>query len=206
MHVEGAAMSRDTDHRFAAFVDRESTELLRAAWYLTGTQEEARDLVQEALVRVFPRWDRLRAGEELGYVRRTMVNLQRDEWRRRSRARVLPWHRAAGMGGGQPAPDPAAVVTERSTLAAQLQQLPARQREVLVLRHACDLSEQQVADQLGISVGAVKSAASRGAARLRELSSPGPTAADRAHPVPHERGRHSTGTQHETDEQREAAR
>jgi RNA polymerase sigma factor (sigma-70 family) len=52
-------------------------------------------------------------------------------------------------------------------MAAALQQLPARQRAVIVLRHACDLSERQVAEELGISVGAVKSAASRGLAKLR---------------------------------------
>ena len=47
--------------------------------------------------------------------------------------------------------------------------LPQRQREVLALRYYLDLSEAEIADTLGISRGAVKSHASRGAAALREL-------------------------------------
>lgn len=178
-------MSAESDERFAAFVDRESPELLRVAWYLTADAEAARDLVQDVLVRAYPRWSRLRRGEELGYLRRAMVNLQRDGWRRRARARALAWHRASGIGGGDvPAPDPATRAVERAALAQQLQQLPPRQREVVVLRHACDLSEQEVAAELGISVGTVKSAASRGIARLRELA--GAEHEDDQHPDPGE--------------------
>lgn len=161
-------MSNEADERFAAFVDRESAELLRVGWYLTSDPDGAHDLVQEALTRVYPRWVRLRPGEEFGYVRRAMVNLQRDAARRRGRAAVLPWHRTSGVAGGRPAPDPAGQVAERGALVAALQLLPVRQRAVIVLRYACDLSEQEVADELGISVGGVKSAASRGLARLRE--------------------------------------
>jgi RNA polymerase sigma factor (sigma-70 family) len=50
-----------------------------------------------------------------------------------------------------------------------LRELPERQREVLVLRYYLDLTEARIAETLGISRGAVKSHASRGAARLREL-------------------------------------
>lgn len=163
-------MSADTDERFVAFVDRESPELLRVAWYLTGDREDAHDLLQEALVRVYPRWGRLRRGQEVGYVRRTMLNLRRDAWRRRSLDRSIPWHRTTGVAGGEPAADPAREVTGRRTVVHLLRELPPRQRAVLVLRHVCDLSEQQVAAELGISVGSVKSAASRGLARVRELA------------------------------------
>lgn len=163
-------MSEDADERFVAFVDRESPELLRIAWYLTGDREDAHDLLQEALVRVYPRWGRLRHGQEAGYVRRTMVNLRRDAWRRRSLDRSLPWHRTTGVTGGEPAPDPAGEVAGRRTVVDLLHELPPRQRAVLVLRHVCDLSEQQVAAELGISVGTVKSTASRGLARVRELA------------------------------------
>ncbi|WP_299521193.1 SigE family RNA polymerase sigma factor [uncultured Serinicoccus sp.] len=160
-------MSRDADERFAAFVDRESGELLRVAWYLTSGAEDARDLVQEALTRVYGRWATLQPGQEIGYVRRTMVNLQRDQARRRGRAALLPWHKTLGVGAGPPVPDHADHVVGRGAMAAALQHLPVRQRAVIVLRHACDLSERQVAQELGISVGAVKSAGSRGLAALR---------------------------------------
>ncbi len=167
-HRRGGSVSNEADERFAAFLDREGAELLRIGWFLTSDPDEARDLVQEALTRVYRRWGNLRPGEEVGYVRRTMVNLQRDAARRRGRAAVLPWHRTSGVAGGRPVPDHAGQVAERGAMVAALQQLPPRQRAVIVLRHACDLSEQQVADELGISVGAVKSAASRGLARLRQ--------------------------------------
>lgn len=166
-------MSSDADARFAVFVDRESAALLRFGWYLTSDPELARDLVQEALTRVYPRWAALHRGEEVAYVRRTMVNLSRDAARRRGRAALLPWHRTSGVAGGQALPDPAQQVTERGAVVAALQQLPTRQRAVVVLRHVCDLSEEQVARELRISVGAVKSAASRGRTRLRELLTDG---------------------------------
>lgn len=160
-------MNREADERFAAFVDRESGELLCVGWYLTSDVDDARDLVQEALTRVYGRWGNLRSGEEIGYVRRTMVNLQRDAARRRGRAAVLPWHRTSGIGAGPAVPDHATHVAERGAMVAALQRLPPRQRAVIVLRYACDLSERQVAEELGISVGAVKSASSRGLAKLR---------------------------------------
>jgi DNA-directed RNA polymerase specialized sigma24 family protein len=55
----------------------------------------------------------------------------------------------------------------REEVIAALRELPARQREVIVLRYYADLSEAQIADAMGISVGAVKSHASRGLAALR---------------------------------------
>lgn len=158
----------ESDEQFVAFVDRESAELLRVAWYLTGNREDAHDLLQEALVRVYQRWGRLRSGQEAGYVRRTMLNLRRDTWRRGSLHRVVPWHRTLGVTGGNPGGDPAGEVAGHRTVVDLLRELPPRQRAVLVLRHVCDLSERQVAEELGISVGSVKSATSRGLARVRD--------------------------------------
>jgi RNA polymerase sigma factor (sigma-70 family) len=63
-------------------------------------------------------------------------------------------------------------VAERDFLIRALAGLPPRQRTVLVLRYYNDLSEAEVADVLGCSVGTVKSQASRGLARLREAAPP----------------------------------
>jgi RNA polymerase sigma factor (sigma-70 family) len=65
--------------------------------------------------------------------------------------------------------DPAEAGVRRDAVLGALQQLPERQREVLVLRYYVDLDEAGIADALGISRGAVKSHASRGAATLRTL-------------------------------------
>jgi RNA polymerase sigma factor (sigma-70 family) len=64
------------------------------------------------------------------------------------------------------------VVAERDFLIRALAGLPPRQRTVLVLRYYNDLSEAEIADVLGCSVGTVKSQASRGLARLREVAVP----------------------------------
>jgi RNA polymerase sigma factor (sigma-70 family) len=74
-------------------------------------------------------------------------------------------------------PVPDAAGADESTITAErrtqvldaLRELPDRQREVIVLRYYLDLSEAQIAETLGISRGAVKSHASRGAASLRQV-------------------------------------
>lgn len=58
----------------------------------------------------------------------------------------------------------------RDEVVRMLSSLPERQRKVVVLRYYVDLSEQQVADMMGISVGTVKSSAARGLAALRSLA------------------------------------
>ena len=68
------------------------------------------------------------------------------------------------------------MVAERDYLMRALAALPRRQRTVLVLRYLNDLSELEIADALGCSVGTVKSQASRGLARLRESAGPGAAA------------------------------
>jgi hypothetical protein len=95
--------------------------------------------------------------------------------------RCTTWPRTAGGGGGGGAglrrlrggaasgPAETELVDLRDALVRLMLKLPARQRTVLVLRYWEGLTEAEVAGQLGCSVGNVKSAASRGMARLREL-------------------------------------
>jgi RNA polymerase sigma factor (sigma-70 family) len=93
-----------------------------------------------------------------------------------NRARSVRRHRAVEARHAPiPVPD-AAGADEHAMAAARrdevldaLRELPERQREVIVLRYYLDLSEAQIAETLGISRGAVKSHASRGAASLRHL-------------------------------------
>jgi RNA polymerase sigma factor (sigma-70 family) len=85
--------------------------------------------------------------------------------RRHAEREGLPAHAA---GADHTAYD----VERRGTVLDALRGLPRRQREVLVLRYYLDLSEAEIADVLGISRGAVKSHASRGAAALRAVLGP----------------------------------
>jgi RNA polymerase sigma-70 factor (sigma-E family) len=142
------------------FVQARYTELLRTAFLLTGSTHEAEDLVQSALLRMMRRWDRI--DDPLPYARRTIANLYVNSLRRRTRELVTAL-----------LPEPAARETpdriaERSALWPALRALPARMRTVIVLRYWLDMSEAETAQVLGCSIGTVKSAASRGLARLRE--------------------------------------
>jgi RNA polymerase sigma-70 factor (sigma-E family) len=150
---------------FARFVEGRRRALLRTAWLLTGDWALAEDLVQTALARSWPRWERIRrGGDPEFYVRRVMVNT----WASWSRRRWRGERPSGTVPDGQAPGDMAAEVAVRVAVRAALGSLTARQRAVLVLRVFDDLSEVQVAQVLGCAVGTVKSTMARAVARLRE--------------------------------------
>ena len=150
-------MRRTHEQEFAEFFDVASPRLLSAAWFLTGEQQAAEDLVQEALARTYARWAKVRGGQPLAFARRVMVNLHTDTWRKRRRE-VL----------SDELPETATSVDPRTVdLVRALRQLSPRERECVVLRHYLDLSERQTAEVLGISVGSVKSYTMHGLRGLR---------------------------------------
>ena len=150
---------------FAQFVEARQRALQRTAWLLTGDWAAAEDLVQTALVRSWPRWERInRRDDPEIYVRRAMVNTWAS-WRRRRwwgerPSEAVPEVQAAG--------DVAAEAAVRVTVQGALRSLTARQQTVLVLRVFDDLSEAQVAQVLDCAVGTVKSTLAHAVARLRE--------------------------------------
>jgi RNA polymerase sigma-70 factor (sigma-E family) len=155
---------RDDD--FAAFAAVARAPLARTAWLLTGSVSESEDLVQDALVRTYLAWNRARPDDALAYARRVLVNRHIERWRRRRRE-IAAWTR---HGVDPEATSVASDATDdRDVVVRLLQHLTPRERAIVVLRHYADLSEQQVARELGISVGTVKSTASRAFARLRSL-------------------------------------
>ncbi|MEU6206326.1 SigE family RNA polymerase sigma factor [Micromonospora musae] len=138
--------------------------LLATAVLLTGSRVAGEDLVQAALERLMRNWNRVH-GDREGYLRRTLYHLAVDRWRlRRRRPEVLTVVEPPSQGDGTDA------LHLRQALVQALAGLPPRQRAVLVLRYWEQLSEVEAADLLGCSVGTVKSSASRGLARLRELT------------------------------------
>ena len=147
-----------------AVVAERGSALLGTAVLLAGSRVAGEDLLQAALERLVRHWGRVR-GDKEGYLRRTLYHLAVDQWRlRRRRPEVLADVEPPGQ------PDGADAVHLRHVLVQALATLPARQRAVLVLRYWEQLSEAEAADVLGCSVGTVKSTASRGLARLRELT------------------------------------
>ena len=154
-------MTTVTDEAFTDFVRTASPALTRTAWLLTGDTHVAADLVQAALVKTLLAWRRVPADGRLAYTRRIVVNENIDRWRRRRREVTLD---------DLDRPDPSSfedAVADRDRVVRMLATLPERQRRVVVLRYYEDLSEPQVAEALGMTVGAVKAATHRAMQSLR---------------------------------------
>jgi RNA polymerase sigma-70 factor (sigma-E family) len=150
---------------FAQFVESRQRALQRTAWLLTGDWALAEDLVQTALARSWPRWERIRRRDDPEiYVRRVMVNT----WSSWSRCRWRAEYPAGAVPDGPAAGDLGAEAAARVALCGALAGLTSRQRAVLVLRVFDDLSEVQVAQVLGCATGTVKSTMARAVTRLRE--------------------------------------
>ena len=144
---------------FDAFARARLTALLRFAHVLTGDPHQAADLVQDALERTALAWSRVVAKDDPErYVRRAIVNRHVSIWRRRRRERLV---------ADCPESSYVAADGHDEALWRELSALPPRQRAVVVLRFYEDLSERQVAEVLGCSVGTVKSQNAKALARLR---------------------------------------
>lgn len=151
--------------RFAMFVEARERALQRTAWLLTGDWALAEDLVQTALARTWPRWERIRRRDDPEiYVRRAMLNI----WVTWSRRRWRGEHPSEHVPDGPISQDLATEVTVRMVVRNALGSLTDRQRAVLVLRIFDDLSTAQVAQVLDCSVGTVKATMSQALAKLRD--------------------------------------
>lgn len=148
---------------------RRGPALVGYAYLLTGDLHTAQDVVQEALVRTFVRHRGGARVESLElYVRRVVLNVYRDQYRRRAVWRGVRHLVAEPASYG--APDAAAV--DHLDLHAALGQLSPRERACVVLHHYEDLSVGEVAEWLGLSTGTVKRYLADGRARLVPLLAP----------------------------------
>jgi RNA polymerase sigma-70 factor (sigma-E family) len=159
------------DDDFAEFATASSARLQHVAYLLTGSRHDAEDAAQTALVRTYAAWQRVRRQDAYAYARTVLANHVTDKWRRPYReypTEVMP---------DQPMPhDLADDVARRRWLISMLDVLSPKERAVIVLRHYLDLSEAEVARELSLSLGTVKSLNSRGLAKLRlEADPPVPT-------------------------------
>lgn len=137
---------------------------LRFAYFLSGDQETAMDLVQDAFVRVAGRFRYLRQPDGFdAYLRRTIVNLNASRMRRLKVERSFLAREAAHPAVGVPERDPG--VSEE--LWRAILDLPPRQRAAIVLRFYEDLSEWQAAEILGCSVKALNQLVVRAMKTLR---------------------------------------
>ncbi|MEV8536549.1 SigE family RNA polymerase sigma factor [Streptomyces sp. NPDC051211] len=162
------------DEEFQGFMTSRWPRLMRTAYLLTGEQYAAEDLVQSSMEKVYAAWRRVRQADDPdAYVRRVVTNTHARRFRRRLREDLAP-------PGGDGSPlgelahrpdrgDRMAQADDRAALLRGLAELPLRQRQAVVLRYWEDLSETQTAEAMGCSVGAVKSNAAKGIAKLRAI-------------------------------------
>jgi len=154
---------RAGEAEFHEFVVARWPRLVRTAYLLTGDRHHAEDLAQATLVRAFQGWNRVRTSDSPdAYVHRIMVRCNASRFRKRRVAEQLGELPDRGMS------DATDQVVQRRALVAALQDLPKKQRAVVVLRFWSDLTERETAEVVGCSVGAVKSQTHRALAKLRQ--------------------------------------
>ena len=154
---------KDREQEFRAFFETESDGLRRLGTFLTSDAEQGAEFAQEALVRVYKHWGRIKDQDPGPYARRVLVNLVRSDHRRKVVARK---HLTS-------VPD---VVSSQSRhvddwlrVSAALKTLPAMRRAAVVLRFYEDMPEAEIARVLDRPLGTIKSDIHRSLAKLRPL-------------------------------------
>ncbi|WP_344619076.1 SigE family RNA polymerase sigma factor [Dactylosporangium salmoneum] len=162
-------MRTSDEAEFRDFATARMAGWRRTAYLLGRDWDLAEDLVATVLGKLYRQWSRRAGIASLdAYVNTMLVRALLDERRR-------PWRREhpADLDAERAGPDrpatPEEGTVDRLTLDAYLGQLGARRRAVLVLRFYCDLSVEETAEALGISVGTAKSQTARGLETLRAL-------------------------------------
>jgi RNA polymerase sigma factor (sigma-70 family) len=146
---------------FEAFFEAEHARLLRALYLVTGNVQEAEELMQDAFVAVWERWDRVGSMDEpTGYLYRTAMNRFRSRLRRAARAA----RRVVGSAEGA---DMFSAADERDALARGLAALPRRQRAAVVLTELLGYESEEAGRILGVKDVTVRSLASQARAALR---------------------------------------
>jgi RNA polymerase sigma-70 factor (sigma-E family) len=152
--------------RLAEVYERSAPAGFRLAYLLTGDRALAEDLVQEAFLRFVGRLQHLRDPDAFhGYLRRTIVNLSKDVFRRRAVERSHLERRTAELREGHTDRDVATYESMRTALLS----LPPRQRAAIVLRYYEDLHESEIADLLRCRPATVRSLVARGLETLRQI-------------------------------------
>jgi RNA polymerase sigma-70 factor (ECF subfamily) len=135
-------------------------EVLATVHALIGDLGEAQEVAQEAFGRAWEHWQQLsESADAAGWVRRIAVTLAMSRWRR---LRVARRHL---LRQGRPAPTPA-LGPDHAALVVALRALPVGQRRAVVLHHLVDLPVEQVAEEMGVAVGTVRSWLHRGRTAL----------------------------------------
>lgn len=146
---------------FEEFFEDEQERLLRILWMVTGSLQEAEDIVQDAFIRVWDRWAEVAGMESpVGYLHRTAMNIFRNRYRRA----MLALRKTAGVA---PPQDPLVGVDDRLSIAQALGSLTARQRAAVVLTEVLGYPSEEAGRMLGVGATTVRSLAHAGRSALR---------------------------------------
>lgn len=155
------------EQEFDDFYSSSFARITAQVYALIGSRDEAQECVQEAFVRAWAHRRRLeKADHPEAWVRTTAHRLAISRWRR-TRLAGRATDRAVGAVTTAPPPSETHVA-----LVEALKQLPAAQRQALVLHHLCDLPVQAVAAEAGVPEGTIKARLSRGRTALAALLDP----------------------------------
>lgn len=147
-------------------VARQQGPMFRVAYGICGDPHLAEEAVADAFARSWPALERGTVEDPRAYLRRAVVNVLNGRFRRLAVERRARQRRHGDARGPS---DAAGEIAARDVVLRALRRLPERQRAVVVLRYYEGLSEAEVAAELGIPLGSVKSAGARAGARLRVL-------------------------------------
>jgi RNA polymerase sigma-70 factor (ECF subfamily) len=147
---------------FEGFFEAHHARLYGTLCLATGNPREAEDVMQDAFLRLWERWDRVRAHPDpAGYLYRTAFNLHRSGLRRAMRA-------ARRRFADDEPPDQLARVDDRQALFAALRRLPRRQRTAVILLDLMGLTSEEASRLLGVRPVTVRVLASQARAAMRE--------------------------------------
>ena len=165
--TEALTATPDARQHVAELYQAHALALVKLAVLMTGDQSTAEDVVQDAFLGLYRRWQVLHnADKALGYLRSSVLNGCRSIHRVRFRRQGVAL---------DPPPDADSAEAEamlgeaHREVLATLHRLPPRQREAVVLRYYLDMTEDQAAQAMGVARGTVKSATSRGLAALARM-------------------------------------
>jgi len=151
----------EASRSFETFYDAESRTLFRRLWLVTGNRGEAEELMQDAFLKVWERWEQVGAMEDpVGYLYRTAMNLFRKRYRRA----LLAIRRTIGLA---PSRDDFADADDRDSVRRVLSTLPPRQRAALVLTEMLGFSPVDAGRALGVKASTVRSLSHQGRASFR---------------------------------------
>jgi len=150
------------EHSFEDFFELEQERLLRLLWMVTGSLQEAEDIVQEAFLRVWERWHKVSVMESpTGYLHRAAMNIFRNRYRRVQ----LGLRKAVGV---EPPVDPFGSAEDRISVSSALGRLTPKQRAALVLTELLGYPADETGQMLGIRGSTVRSLSSTARAALRD--------------------------------------